>query len=156
MSVGGPARKAFSAPRPTCAASSSLTELPSSSRPSRARSAFPWSVSCPSSGPSIPRGPCFSSAHSDSPATDLDEGLYRSSGKLGSSGSEDPINASGQYWNAGDPGSIPGSGRSTGVGIGYPLQYSGLENSMDCVVHGVAKSRTGLRAFHFQYCFAFF
>ena len=41
--------------------------------------------------------------------------------------------------NAGDPGSTPGSGRSTGEGIGYPLQYSGLENSMDCIVHGVAK-----------------
>ena len=35
--------------------------------------------------------------------------------------------------NAGDPGSIPGSGRSTGERIGYPLQYSGLENSMDCI-----------------------
>ena len=156
MSVGGPAWKAFSAPQPTCAASYSLTELPGSSRPSCAHSAFPWSVSCLSSGPSIPRGPCFSSAHSDSPATDLDEGLYRSSGKLGSSESEDPINVSVQYWNAGDPGLIPGSGRSTGIGIGYPLQYSGLENSMDCVVHGVARSQTGLRAFHFQYCFAFF
>ena len=44
--------------------------------------------------------------------------------------------------NAGDPGSICGSGRSPGKGIGYPLQYSGLENSMDCIVHGVAKSRT--------------
>ena len=84
--------------------------------------------------------------------------------------------------NAGDPGSIPGSGRATGEGIGYPLQYSwaflvtqlikyltcsaedlglipglgrspgeekgyplqysGLENAMDCIVHGVAKSRT--------------
>ena len=33
--------------------------------------------------------------------------------------------------NAGDPGSIPGLGRSPGEGIGYPLQYSGLENSMD-------------------------
>ena len=33
--------------------------------------------------------------------------------------------------NAGDPGSIPGSGRSPGEGKGYPLQYSGLENSMD-------------------------
>ena len=33
--------------------------------------------------------------------------------------------------NAGDPGSIPGSGRSLGEGKGYPLQYSGLENSMD-------------------------
>ena len=44
--------------------------------------------------------------------------------------------------NAGDPGSIPGSGRSPGERKGYPLQYSGLENSMDYTVHGVAKSRT--------------
>ena len=43
--------------------------------------------------------------------------------------------------NAGDPGSIPGSGRSPGEGKGYPLQYSGLENSMDCIVHGVTKSQ---------------
>ena len=43
--------------------------------------------------------------------------------------------------NAGDPGSIPGLGRSAGEGIGYPLQYSGLENSMDGIVHGVAKSQ---------------
>ena len=90
---------------------------------------------------------------------------------------------------AGDPGSIPGSGRSTGEGIGYPLQYSwaslvaqmvkhlpamretwvqslrlgrspgegkgyplqysGLENSMECRVHGVAKSRRQLNNFHF-------
>ena len=42
--------------------------------------------------------------------------------------------------NAGDPGSIHGSGRSPGEGIGYPLQYSGLENSMDCIAHGAAKS----------------
>ena len=35
--------------------------------------------------------------------------------------------------NAGDPGSIPGSGRSTGEGIGYPLQYFDLETSMDCM-----------------------
>ena len=92
--------------------------------------------------------------------------------------------------NAGDLGSIPGSGRSAGEGVGYPLQYSwaslvaqlvnnppavretwvrslgwedplekgkaihsqysGLENSMDCIVHGVAKSWTGLRHFHFH------
>ena len=45
-------------------------------------------------------------------------------------------------WNARDLGSIPGLGRSPGEGKGYPLQYSGLEKSMDCVVHGVAKSRT--------------
>ena len=94
--------------------------------------------------------------------------------------------------NAGDPGSIPGSGRSAGDGIGYslqyswaflvtqlvknlpavretwvgslswgdplekgqanPLQYSDLENSMDCIVHGVTKSQTQLRDFHFQVC----
>ena len=44
--------------------------------------------------------------------------------------------------NAGDPGSIPGLGQSAGEGIGYPLQYSGLENSVDYTVHGVAKSQT--------------
>jgi len=43
---------------------------------------------------------------------------------------------------AGDPSSIPGSGRCTREGKGYPLQYSDLENSMDCIVHGVAKSWT--------------
>ena len=37
---------------------------------------------------------------------------------------------------------------SPGGGNGYPLQYSGLENSMDCVVHGVAKSQTQLSNFH--------
>ena len=44
---------------------------------------------------------------------------------------------------------IPGLGRSSGERRGYPLQYSGLENSMDCTVHVVAKSRTWLRDFHF-------
>ena len=44
--------------------------------------------------------------------------------------------------NAGDLGSIPVLGRSPGEGKGYPLQYSGLENSMDYIVHGVAKSWT--------------
>ena len=91
--------------------------------------------------------------------------------------------------NAGDPGLIPGSGRSPEEGIGYPLQYScaflvaqlvknppavwetwvrslgwedpvekgkttrslsGLENSMDGIVHGVTKSRTRLSDFHFH------
>ena len=42
--------------------------------------------------------------------------------------------------NVGDLGLIPGLGRSPGEGKGYPLQYSGLENSMDCIVHGVAES----------------
>ena len=46
--------------------------------------------------------------------------------------------------NAGDLGSIPGLGRCPGEGNSYPLQYSGLENSMDYTGHGVAKSRTRL------------
>ena len=44
--------------------------------------------------------------------------------------------------NAGDPGLIPGLGRSSGEGKGYPLQYSGLEYSMDYIVHGLTKSQT--------------
>ena len=51
--------------------------------------------------------------------------------------------------NAGDLGSIPRLGRSLGEGKGYPFQYSGLENSMDCIVHGIEKSRTQLSNFHF-------
>ena len=53
--------------------------------------------------------------------------------------------------NAGDLGSIPGLGRSPGEGKGYSLQYSGLENSMDCIVYGVAKSQTRLSGFHFHF-----
>ena len=52
-------------------------------------------------------------------------------------------------YNAGDLGLIPALGRSPGEGKGYPLQYSGLENSMVCIVHGVAKSQTRLSNFHF-------
>ena len=48
----------------------------------------------------------------------------------------------------GDVGSIFGLGRSPGEGKGYPLQYSGLENSMDCIVHGVAESWTQLSDFY--------
>ena len=51
--------------------------------------------------------------------------------------------------NVGDLGLIPGLGRSPGEGKGYPLKYSGLENSMDCIVHGIAKSRAWLSNFHF-------
>ena len=54
-------------------------------------------------------------------------------------------------YNAGDLGSIPGVGRSPGEGKGYPLQYSGLENSMDFIVRGVAKSRTWLGNFDFHF-----
>ena len=60
--------------------------------------------------------------------------------------------------NMGYLGLIPGLGRSPGEGNGYPLQYSGLENSMDCIVHGVTKSPTGLSDFHFHlgylHCFS--
>ena len=52
--------------------------------------------------------------------------------------------------NAGDLCLISGLERSPGEGKGYPLQYSGLENSMDCIVHGVTKSRTRLSDFHFH------
>ena len=51
--------------------------------------------------------------------------------------------------NAVDLGSIPGLGRCPGEGKVYPLQYSVPENSMYCIVHGVAKSWTGLNDFHF-------
>ena len=66
----------------------------------------------------------------------------KSTGNFGSDGKESTC-------NAGDPGSIPGSGSSVGEGNGYPLQCSCLENSMDrgawwATAHGVAKSRTQL------------
>ena len=48
-------------------------------------------------------------------------------------------------YKAGDLGLIPGLGRSPGEKKGYPLQYSGLENSMDCIVHGIAESDTTKR-----------
>ena len=62
-----------------------------------------------------------------------------------------PCGSSGKAFpcNAGDLGSIPGLGRSPGEGKSYPLQRSGLENSVDYIVHGVAKSRTRLSDFHF-------
>ena len=51
--------------------------------------------------------------------------------------------------NVGDLGSIPVLGRFSGEGNSNPLQYSGLENSMDCIVHGVAKGQTRLSNFYF-------
>ena len=50
--------------------------------------------------------------------------------------------------NAGDLSSIPGLGRYPGEGKGYPIQDSGLENSMDYIVHGVSKSQTWLSNSH--------
>jgi len=58
--------------------------------------------------------------------------------------------ASKESCNVGDWGSIPGLGRSPGEDNSYPLQYSGLEKSMDCIVLGVTKSQTGLSDFHFD------
>ena len=55
------------------------------------------------------------------------------------------------HLQCGRPGFNPWVGRSPGEGKGCPLQYSGLENSMDCVVHGVTKSRTQLSGFHFHF-----
>ena len=52
--------------------------------------------------------------------------------------------------NVGDLGLNPGLGRSPGEGKDYLLQYSGLENSMDSIVPGVAKSRIRLSDLHFQ------
>ena len=52
--------------------------------------------------------------------------------------------------NVGDLSLIPGVGRSPGEGKGYPLQYSGLENSMDCIVHGVTKAGHD-SDFHFHF-----
>ena len=49
-----------------------------------------------------------------------------------------------------DLGSIPGLGRFPGEGKGYPLQCSGLENSMDCIVRGVTKSQTRLSDFQYD------
>ena len=54
--------------------------------------------------------------------------------------------------NVRDLGLIPELGKSPGEGKGYLLRYSGLENSIDCICHGVAKSQTQLRNFHFPNC----
>ena len=50
--------------------------------------------------------------------------------------------------NVGDLGSIPGLGRSPGEGKGFPLQYSGLQNSKDCIVHGFQRVGPWLSKFH--------
>ena len=54
-------------------------------------------------------------------------------------------------YNVGELGSIPGLGQFPGEGNSYPLQCSGLENSMDCIIHGVPKSWTRLSDFHFHF-----
>ena len=78
------------------------------------------------------------------------QGTYLGMGLLGHMGFPNSSVGKESACNAGDPDSIPGLGRSPGEGKGYPLQYSGLENSMDCKVHGVSKSQTWLSNFHFH------
>ena len=53
--------------------------------------------------------------------------------------------------HAGDLGSIPALGSSSGEGKGYSLQYSGLENSLDCTVQGITESQTSLNDFDFHF-----
>ena len=61
-----------------------------------------------------------------------------------------------EFFYVGGLGSIPWLGRPPGEGKGYLFQYSGLENSTDCTVHGVTKSQTWQSDFHFViYCFCF-
>ena len=69
-------------------------------------------------------------------------GLAQIWGFLGSSAGKEPA------YNAGDPGSIPGSGRSAGEGTSYPFQYSGLENSMDRGVWQATESMGSQRVRH--------
>ena len=77
----------------------------------------------------------------------LEKGQVTHSSFLGLGGSAGKDSAC----NARDLGLIPGLGRSPGEGKGYPLQYSGLENFMDCIVHGVTKSQIQLSNFTFTF-----
>ena len=96
------------------------------------------------------KGYSGSSAGKESTCNAGDPGLIPGSGRSAGEGIGYPLQYS---WaslygsagkesacNAGDLGSIHGLGSSPGEGKGYPLQYSGLENSMDSIVHGIAKS----------------
>ena len=67
--------------------------------------------------------------------------IYTVGFPCGSAGKESACNAE-------DLGLIPGLGRPPREGKGYPFQYFGLENSMECIVHGIAKSWTQLSDFH--------
>ena len=68
----------------------------------------------------------------------------------GTSGKE-PACQSASAGDVRDASSVPGLGRSPEEGKGYSLRYSGLENSKDCIVYGVAKSWTQLSDFHFHF-----
>ena len=76
----------------------------------------------------------------------IKEGLPRKGFPGGASGEEPAVKA-----DVRNMGLIPGLGRSPEEGNDYPLQCSGLENSMDYTVHGVSKSQTQLSDFHFHF-----
>ena len=88
----------------------------------------------------LPQQPCVSSQ--DRYDWEREQLIYYLGFPCGSAGKESAC-------NAGDLGSIAGLGRSPGDGKGYPLQYSGLEKSMDSIVHVVTKSWTWLSDFYF-------
>ena len=111
---------------------------PSNSQPSE----IPHRWSCLLWLPVSSSFPCVVSVTHQGPAWFLQQPLPKGF-PCGSTGKESAC-------NVGKLGSIPGLGRSPGEGKGYPLQYSGLENSMDCIVHGVAKSWTRLSNFCFH------
>ena len=99
-----------------------------------------------------------SSADKESTCSAGDTGLIPGSGRSAGEGIGYPLlgfpcGSAGKEsaCNAGDLGLIPGLGRSPGEGNGYPFQYSGLENCMDCIVHGVAMSWTQLSDLHFHF-----
>ena len=102
----------------------------------------------------------FGSAGKETACNAGDPGLIPKSGRSAGEGIGLPTpvflgflggsNRNKSAFSAGDLGLIPGLGRSPGEGKGYLLQYYGLENSMDCVIHGVTKSWTRLSNFHFQ------
>ena len=90
-----------------------------------------------------PWGPQYKQGgtHREEPGIDWE--TYKTIGNQGGAGSKEPA------YSKGDPGLIPGSGRSSGEGHGNPLQYSCLENLIDrgawqTTVHEVSKSWTGL------------
>ena len=97
-----------------------------------------------------------SSAGKESTYSAGDPGSIPGSGRSAGEGIGYPLQCSwaflvAQLVNVGDLGSTPGLGRSPGEGKGYPLQYSGLENSVDCIVHRITKSQTGLSDFPFHF-----
>ena len=98
-------------------------------------------------------GFCFAleRGSADTPSLPLSPGRPAVSPSLGFSGGSVVRNPSASAGEARNSASILGSGRSPGEGKGYPLQDSGLENSTDCIVHGVEKPWTRLSDFHFHY-----